>query len=432
MAVAWLRTLASQAPVPVFPVPGLAFERVVTYLALAPRINLVHSPRHASILLICGAVPPHLHAALRRVHDQIPPPSATLWFQASPLPELSHDHLVEDLDLLEGALVTTYKDLMTGRLPPSPDLVPDEPPSRWQGMGEHGQGGEGMMGGVPYGRPMAMNMHEDLRDGLRLDSLSLTLGPFHPVFPPGLVAELRLQGDVIQSWTTVHAPHHKPLERVFAQARAEPVPIARLELSRARYHLRRLFFGLRLAGLDRLALCALRLAAHPSPSPAQIRKLHQRLKWSGFFMLSATGGQLTVADAREIGGVAARAAGLGEDQRSHDSAYQRLGFHPIVTHGGTTAARWEQTLAEIQQSLVLAREADQQRLYADHPAGLETPRGPWVEDLPRDASHLLENLMPGREWDEAMTMLASLDLAGASDPETAPAGASGSSIDALA
>src|SRR3546814_18792006 len=75
-----------------------------------------------------------------------------------------------------------------------------------------------MMGGKPYGRPMAMT-DEDLRDGLALDAYTACFGPFLSVLPPGLLLELTLQGDVIQSAKVLRAPFAQdgadaPLRRV--------------------------------------------------------------------------------------------------------------------------------------------------------------------------------------------------------------------------
>src|SRR3546814_14512508 len=75
-----------------------------------------------------------------------------------------------------------------------------------------------MMGGKPYGRPMAMT-EDDRRDGLALDAYSATFGPFLPVFPPGLQLSLTLQGDVVQSAEVLRPPVHQaagdaPLRRI--------------------------------------------------------------------------------------------------------------------------------------------------------------------------------------------------------------------------
>ena len=69
------------------------------------------------------------------------------------------------------------------RLASSPDALPDLDPAPWRGVGPFGQGGTGMTGGVPYGRPLAGRA--DDRDGLKLDQLLVRVGPFLPPFPPG-------------------------------------------------------------------------------------------------------------------------------------------------------------------------------------------------------------------------------------------------------
>lgn len=415
MAVSWLSRLAARARVPVFPALGMHGDTVLHRLALTPGIELVDSPRHASILLVAGGVPPDLHEALRRLHDQFPAPFATLWYRSVPLSEVAGDLRVDDPEALPEALKSLHRELMSGRRSSSPRLLPDEPPNPWEGLGDNGHGGEGMMGGVPYGRPMAMNMQDDIRDGLTLDSLTFTLGPFLPILPPGLGAKVTLQGDLIQSWVTQLASFPIALEGVFHEARQYPVPIVVLELARARYHLRRLAVSLRLSGLDRLALAALRLSQGLNVE-SRVEPLHRGLTRCGFFRLTtAGGGRLEKGQARRVGGIAARAAGLDEDLRSRDAAYRRLGFAPVVQRDGDTNARWRQTLAEIDHSLQLARQAVQENLYSEMTEAVETPRGPWGDDLPEDASGILEDLLPGLEWDEALTTIASLDLAGVSE-----------------
>lgn len=390
-------------------------DTVLHRLALTPGIELVDSPRHASILLVAGGVPPDLHEALRRLHDQLPAPFATLWYRSAPLSELAGDLRVDDPEALPETLKSLHRELMSGRRSSSPRLLPDEPPNPWEGLGDDGHGGEGMMGGVPYGRPMAMNMQDDIRDGLTLDSLTFTLGPFLPILPPGLGAKVTLQGDLIQSWVTQLAPYPIALENVFLQARQRPVPIAALELARARHHLRRLAFALRLSGLDRLSLEALRLSRGLSVE-SRVGGLYRRLTRCGFFHLTTSGrGRLEEGQACRVGGIAARAAGLEEDLRSRDPAYRRMGFLPVVQRDGDTSARWRQTLAEIDHSLQLARQAQQEDLYSEMTEAVETPRGPWGGDRPEDASGILEELLPGLEWDEALTTIASLELAGVSE-----------------
>ncbi|BBI65518.1 hypothetical protein HSBAA_PA_1210 (plasmid) [Vreelandella sulfidaeris] len=198
-----------------------------------------------------------------------------------------------------------------------------------EGEGDFGQGGEGMMGGVPYGRPMAMNMQEDISDGLTLDSLTFRLGPFFMAFPPGMAAEVTLQGIWFshgkRSWSRIR----NASTRCFQRSEA-PVPIAEIELARARHHLQRLYHALHLAGLEALSLSSLRLA-HGLSTSSTLDGLRRRLVRSGFFHLAAVGGGvLNTEQARQFGGPAARAAGLADDLRSHDAGYRRLGFSPYA------------------------------------------------------------------------------------------------------
>ncbi|WP_136065441.1 NADH-quinone oxidoreductase subunit D-related protein [Modicisalibacter radicis] len=412
MAVSWLGRLAARAPVPVYPLLGIGGERALYPLALAGRVTRVDSPRHASVLLVAGHVPVHHHEALKRVHDQLPRPFATLWFRSQPLPGLENARRVDDPATLTDELVALHRELQTGQRGSSPRLLPDEPPNPWEGLGDDGHGGEGMMGGTPYGRPMAMNMQDDIRDGLTLDSLTFRLGPFYPLLPPGLAAEITLQGDVIQSWTNQSPAYPRALDAVFQTARERPVAIAELELARARHHLRHLYRALRLAGLEGLGLKALRLARELTPA-SHLDGLRRQLTRAGFFRLAALdGGALDAETARRLGGPAARAAGIDTDRRSDDAHYRRLGFRPALGRGGDTRARWHQKLAEIEQSLALAgRAVDEGDLTTVGPGGLETPCGPWRERPAQDAGGCLEALLPGMEWDSALATIASLDLA---------------------
>lgn len=416
MAVTWLQKIASKAPVPVFPAVGVDGGPAIRRLALTPGIELVHSPRHASILLVAGEVPAELLEALRRVHDQLPDPFTTVWFRCDPLPELKAATRIDDIDALADALRTAHRDLLQGQYPKSSRLLPDEPPNPWEGLGDDGHGGEGMMGGTPYGRPMAMNMHDDIRDGLTLDSLTFRLGPFFPALPDGMAAEVTLQGDLIQTWKTYLAPFPLACDPIFSAARRKPVPIAELELARARHHLQRLFAGLRLAGLDYASLQSLRLANALTPK-STLGNLRRRLARFGVFAFSLPGkGRLSESQARNAGGPAARAAGIDDDARMHDANYRQIGFAPLCRSEGDTRARWQQVLAEIEQSLHLARQAAEQNLYTREVGSVESPRGAWGDVPSKDASALLDDLLPGLEWDEALATVASLDVAAIAEP----------------
>jgi len=395
---------------PVFIVQGMHGEGIREKLMLTPGIALVDSPRHASVLLVAGGIPPEHQQALRRLHEQLPHPAASVWFAADPLIELQHAIRVERLDALSEVLTDAHQGLLNGNTPASPRLLPDQPPSPWQELGDHGQGGSGMMGGVPYGRPIAMAMMDDIRDGLKLDSLSFTLGPFFPLLPAGLVLELTLQGDVIQMAMIKAKPYPVSVPPLFLQALDRPVPIAALEIERARHHLRRLAQLFNLAGLHALALRTLG-EAQTLQAGDRLPQLRKRLHRSG--LLHAMPAKLGVLDreqARSLGGPAARAAGLKHDARERDPHYRQLGFDVKTQQYGDYPARLLQWLDETEQALALATDAQRQDLHTSLDQ-IETPLGMLSrESQPMDMSSVLADLLPGLEWGEAMAVIASLDL----------------------
>ncbi|PZX11766.1 hypothetical protein LX81_03843 [Palleronia aestuarii] len=194
MAVNWLARLAAAAPAPVFTCIGPGIQAAVERLCLSPALDRVATPRAAAILLVAGEIPDHAQEALDRVHDQVPHPRQTFRWDGTGDPE--------------PALRDLWRDLAAGG-DTETDRRPDAPPNDWCGVGPHGQGGKGMMGGTPYGRPMAMTA-DDPRDGLALDAYTARLGPFVPMLPPGLVLEVTLQGDVIVSAEVRAAPFAQP------------------------------------------------------------------------------------------------------------------------------------------------------------------------------------------------------------------------------
>lgn len=188
MAITLLSVLARGAEIPVFPVAGAQGLTLLEPLRARPGLRLVETPRHARVLLVAGEVAATRARALERVHAQIPSPRGTVWWHAQPL--FARGEAVAGNDPLPAIRRAASAD--------DPDQRPNVPPHPWQGMGPHGQGGKGMMGGTPYGRPMAMTA-DDIRDGLALDAYVARFGPFLPMLPPGLVLDLTLQGDVIVS-----------------------------------------------------------------------------------------------------------------------------------------------------------------------------------------------------------------------------------------
>lgn len=129
------------------------------------------------------------------------------------------------------------------------------------------------MGGVPYGRPMAMTA--DDRDGLALDSLTFTAGPFLCGFPNGLQATVTLQGGVVQDLS---------LDVLDLGTGASLDDLDATAVDGGRRRLRWLSEALRLGGLDALAVraaCAARDGIDPSTFAAVVRRSGLAAMWSG-------------------------------------------------------------------------------------------------------------------------------------------------------
>ncbi len=418
-----LARFAAGAPVPVFAVAGAGAREAVQDLRCRAEVRLVETPGAASVLLVAGAIPDSLAEPLARVHDAMSHPRATIWWpigapRGEALAAFPDLRLVED-DAMQ-TIVGVHRELLSGRRRSEPPVLPDVDPAPWRGVGPYGQGGSGMTGGTPYGRPMA-GLGSD-RDGLRLDVLPLRVGPFFPPFPAGLVLEAKLAGDVVVEAAVAPNPLAagplprtavRPGLRPFLRALVEPVGVAELELARAREHLRGLADALATHQLPSLGRRVLRLAARVGPGDAGlVRDLARGVSWTQLLRWSTAGvGRLARDALAGLGlGPVARAAGLAEDARLDDPAYRELGFEPVVHRGGDAAARWRQRLAEAAQALDLAARAGARRTG---PVGrVESPRGrlepssaPTARLLP-----LVPGLLPGLEWGDAVATLASLDL----------------------
>ncbi|MCB8840267.1 hypothetical protein [Aurantimonas sp. VKM B-3413] len=271
MAVNALRGFAREAPAPVFAAAGEAMRDRLDLLFTDSRLERVATPRHAAILFIAGPMRLEDREDLRRLHDQMPHPRATLLWDAEVGEALGDAerlvtgaHAVDPSRVVEAAidrLTLLWRELVEGERDSEADLLKDEPANPWEGIGPHGQGGKGMMGGTPYGRPMAMTA-DDLRDGLALDAYTARFGPFLPMFPPGLLLEMTLQGDMIQSAAVLRPP--------LAQAVDDVESASLLRLARL----------LDLLGLSALALRA-RLTAAGDPSSKARGSFERAIRWSG-------------------------------------------------------------------------------------------------------------------------------------------------------
>lgn len=416
--------LARGAPVPVFAVAGRGVGERVGRVALDPRVRLVDTPRAAGVLLVAGEPTRELLRPAVAVHDQMSHPRCTVWWPlgAPPPPRLTRLFPVAVVppegDVVE-EIVRVHGELLTRARESESAVQPDVDPAPWRGVGPYGQGGKGMTGGVPFGRPMAGRAPD--RDGLELDQLEVRVGPFFAPFPPGLVLHVRLQGDVIQEVAVDANPlRHASRERdgdIFLRALSEAVPIAEIEVARARHHLGWLAHALRVHGLHALGLRAARLAwGAPIPSPSSVRGLCRLMRRTRCLDWATAGVGILDRDvAHAVGGPVARAAGLALDARQDDRAYEALGFAPHVGRGGDARARWRQRLSEAAQALELARGAGDRRTFVT--GRVESPRGV-LTAAGTPVKHLIERLpelLAGLEWGKAVTTVVSLDL----DPEAA-------------
>ena len=197
-----ISSLSSPASASVFAAIGPGWQAPVERLLARQGLRRALTPRDAGILLVAGDMPGTASEALSRVHDQLPHPRLTLrWTGAD-----------ETADGVAERVAAAWRDLhLRAGEADETDHLPDQPPNEWKGVGPHGQGGKGMMGGTPHGRSMAMT-GEDIRDGLQLDRYTARIGPFAPMLPPGLVLEVTLQGDVIVAAIVQRPPFAQPVD----------------------------------------------------------------------------------------------------------------------------------------------------------------------------------------------------------------------------
>ena len=413
MGLSLLRRLAASAPAPVLVLAGAGGEPVAAALRRAPgaMVELVDSPRHATVLVAAGGFPGILGAAAAQVHDQLPHPRVAVWVPAAgarPAPPIPGLVELDSGDALVAAVAGLHREVVTGSRPSSSDVLPDVEPNEWRGVGPYGQGGKGMTGGVPYGRAMTGRAPD--RDGLELDQLAVRLGPWLAVLPPGLLLDLRIQGDVIQEATVGENPFPGPPPRqVFRTALTEEVAVADLERARAAHHLAWAAGVLRLLGLGALAARADRASVELDD-----RAVALAARLAGLPRLRpprAGIGEVTGDLAAMIGGPVARAAEVEADARIGDPAYTGLGFEPMVTIGGDAWGRWVVRLGEASRSLELAKAAGSRRTTLS--GVVETPRGPMRAGGAAPSAALvglLGELLPGLEWGDAVLTIASLDI----------------------
>ncbi|MBY5161387.1 hypothetical protein [Salsipaludibacter albus] len=257
---------AGAAPVPVHVAVGHGGDPVLAQLRADRRVEVVATPRHATVLVVAGHVPEAARTALHATHDQVRAPRATVVVGVEgTMVGIPHAVSVPRTGLVDG-LVAVQHDLLAGDRD-DPSIGPDDNPVAWQGVGPHGQGGEGMMGGVPWGRPMAMPPVEG-RDGLALDRLALRLGPFLAGLPPLLVVDVGLQGDVVEEVAVEPVPADEPPGSMGTDGEDRPSVVITELVALAEL--------LALVGLAGMAVRVARLATGPV-TPGDVAGLRRRL-----------------------------------------------------------------------------------------------------------------------------------------------------------
>ncbi len=413
MAMSLFKRVAFGATVPVFCLACDGKRHAIRGLRRAEGVRLVDTPRHATVLVVAGDVIPQMAQAVRRLHDQLPEPRGIVCWNCENGADMFNEAAlacVADGRSPGEVIVRMHRDLVEGRRVSSPLFGPMQNPVDWQGKGDHGQGGEGMMGGTPYGRPMPMT-GGDLRDGLQLGDSSFSLGPFLTWMPPGLRISLTVQGDVIQQ-LSCKAPDFsfpRDVHDVFLRATKEPVSLAVLETMRARHYLQAVSDLLYLLEMDGYGSQALQLAETAVAGRSEkILRFARKLRRTGLYLWAARGvGSLPPAAVAGLGPLA-RAAGRKEDARQSDPAYQGLNFAPVIQKGGDAAAICSQRLTEAAQALDLAGRAGNRRREPGHP--LEGPRGVMGEKNSHAWKELIEKQAVGMAWDSFVTWLVSLDV----------------------
>lgn len=413
--------VAAGAPARAFVIEGSKPPASLPFLWLQQAVDVVETPRAATLLLVAGTLPPALNASARLVHDQMPRPRITVHWReerasarvAPTLPTLERT-VTGEARAVAHELQDLQRQLITGALRSESDELPDVEPAEWRGVGPHGQGGVGMTDGVPYGRPMAETAPD--RDGLKLDQLRVRIGPFTTPLPVGLTLALKLQGDIIQEVVVEDNPFRTEPGgtpgNIFQRAVRERVRIADLEVARARHHLVWLASFLRMYGLRALAARAVGLAETVSiASAGRIAAFGQLLERTHALASTKHIGVMPPDAVRGRGlGPVERAVGIAADERANDDVYRTLGFEALTQREGDVRARWRQRVGEAEQAIELAARAQDASVGAR--GRVESPRGLLTSTAtPLSALlWLLTATLPGMEWGDAVSFVASLDI----------------------
>lgn len=385
------------------------------------------SPADADVLVVCGAVPTGLRAAVEELWAEIPGPRARTCVVAAVLAPGA-------LDAAKARLAAPNQERSgtPGRSdprahatppdqapaaamsPPGPrpadrhlDMSPDPDPA---GQGEARQGSEqeidhqgpgdpsmsdgDMDDGMSMPAGLAMAERGDDRDGLKLDQLHATLGPLLVGWPAGVVLRVTLQGDIIQSARAelvgAQGPGSYWVEPATRAMYGEAVTVGEATRRTAGCYLDRLGRFLSVAGWPDPAAgaCLLRDdllagAAHhevASRFAALARRVgrSRTLRW-----MTAGLGVLSAADATALGVTG-----------------------PVARAGGDVTARYRQWLAEAAEMLDLV---DDPVLLTAHGDGRTLGHLHDAVTPPEPLLAAIERLVVGAEIGAARLIVASFD-----------------------
>jgi hypothetical protein len=408
-----------------FPLVGWGGEETWRHLRTNGRIEPTPAPHDADLLVCLGALPESWRSEVVKLYETLPLPRAAVHFgdegggACEGLPGIVRA-TTADLDdgLTWSRIAAARGDRTAANNRP---LLEDRPPAPWRGIGPHGQGGEGMMGGKPYGRPMAMTAEDP--DQLTLDDVPTALGPFFPGLPSGLRLVLQVQGDRVRTVTKVEnrfpPSERQPrlLEPTLAPAAAvlagEEVTIAALEQARLRAHLNWAANLLAFCGLDVLGKRFARAATAP-PDAGSLRSLFGAAERACLRFLLQGVGRISrdAAERRHLVGPLARASGIARDARAEDPAYAAAGFTCLTQRDGDCWARWCQRRDECFQACALIERAGARLATAPEAPGGALRRRGAGRLAGASAANLtaLEESLPGLEWFAAVLFVASLGL----------------------
>ncbi|WP_278237373.1 hypothetical protein [Isoptericola sp. AK164] len=187
---------------------GAALARQVESVLLRRGWPPATSPADTDLLVVAGAPGPELAAAVEVLWAQVPAPRASARLTAGDDVGVALDGAAEALQAWDAQRTRAGAadgDPWLGRGP-----EPEEGHGGHEGHeggheghegghegheghDEGGHGGHGSM--LVAGLPMASSAPD--RDGLELETLSLTLGPWMPGAPDGLLVQAAMQGDVL-------------------------------------------------------------------------------------------------------------------------------------------------------------------------------------------------------------------------------------------